>query len=865
MDNKRQGKKFTKRDHYRQISTQSQANVNAKHIDVEKFVETRAYEITAMQQALESSKKMNNARAFQTLPRHLRRRAASHNVKRVPFRLRAKTILEQQKSAMNKSPAASKKAEEKEQPIKNRRHRRKGSVLVKEYTRRQQGKRWLETHIWHTKRMRMKEKWGIMIAETPNDKSHRAIYKALHKAIIHDTSYTKTVEIKGPYLDIVKLFSGICISERDLTSKMYTNGTHIIPLILCKKDIRKVIGPANGIWQNFLENDNSKSDDMVVDSQSSSFYLRFHPGMNEQVMFQLGDQLRVMALQDVVSVCDKSLKIMSVDIYGAKATELLQSVLEFSPNKNQNDSGSKKTSISEKIWNCLRNVSDSKSVPEGLVLQLESIDPRLKFPQKMKSKKSNVPKTPDAIKNHEDMVNKEYGDTIEHLNNYFGMAPQDIQTNGVWSTGYCKQLLDSKKSEGELNSRRQNLLIPGTKLEYTKEDISIPIILVRRGPSHIIGSSHEQLPFSRDCISGWTFICPSGFVLDFWKSFVFAGGRAIGLREHAMLCFESLIPYFPECWALTESYNEYFFGSKDGKTLGQLQTEYDRWKKKPASKKENYMKKGVTSPFYPLLYKLVGLEEPQEHLKYSFMNTDQKESQLDKSFNESEPKIIAKSDPTIDPWMIVSSFELECIRKMLKPLENQTQYSDFSFTKWIEPLMQKCDQTKNSLNESMSIYSLPSQESYRKSLVRVSLLSVSRGTPTSNAAIALPEIAKDVNNDFDGESSDENSGLVSGDKNPESKKRLFPNQGSTIGYVMGGDFSYSSSKGAAIGICSLEGLYKIWMMHGVNSKDVLDLVKKTRKPKVYNFIKSRKTIDDSIFVEVCNVDGKTRRLYSLYV
>ena len=35
-----------------------------------------------------------NSRAAQTLPRHLRRRAASHNVKRLPVRLRKKAMEE---------------------------------------------------------------------------------------------------------------------------------------------------------------------------------------------------------------------------------------------------------------------------------------------------------------------------------------------------------------------------------------------------------------------------------------------------------------------------------------------------------------------------------------------------------------------------------------------------------------------------------------------------------------------------------------------------------------------------------------------------------------------------------------------------
>ena len=40
-------------------------------------------------------------RVWQTLPRHLRRRAASHDVRRVPVRLRARAILEVRPTILN--------------------------------------------------------------------------------------------------------------------------------------------------------------------------------------------------------------------------------------------------------------------------------------------------------------------------------------------------------------------------------------------------------------------------------------------------------------------------------------------------------------------------------------------------------------------------------------------------------------------------------------------------------------------------------------------------------------------------------------------------------------------------------------------
>ena len=59
-------------------------------LDVSSFVKAREYEIKAMQASMSTSKKSLFSRAFQQVPNALRRRTASHNVKRVPKRLRTR-------------------------------------------------------------------------------------------------------------------------------------------------------------------------------------------------------------------------------------------------------------------------------------------------------------------------------------------------------------------------------------------------------------------------------------------------------------------------------------------------------------------------------------------------------------------------------------------------------------------------------------------------------------------------------------------------------------------------------------------------------------------------------------------------------
>lgn len=56
-------------------------------IKIEEFVNSRAGELSAIHAALLSKASDSTRTALQLLPRHLRRRASSHNIKRLPHRL----------------------------------------------------------------------------------------------------------------------------------------------------------------------------------------------------------------------------------------------------------------------------------------------------------------------------------------------------------------------------------------------------------------------------------------------------------------------------------------------------------------------------------------------------------------------------------------------------------------------------------------------------------------------------------------------------------------------------------------------------------------------------------------------------------
>lgn len=67
-------------------------------LKVPEFMASREYEVKQLQSAIHNSKSASSTRVFQSLPRKLRRRTASHNVKRIPKRMRNRALREMKKS-----------------------------------------------------------------------------------------------------------------------------------------------------------------------------------------------------------------------------------------------------------------------------------------------------------------------------------------------------------------------------------------------------------------------------------------------------------------------------------------------------------------------------------------------------------------------------------------------------------------------------------------------------------------------------------------------------------------------------------------------------------------------------------------------
>nr|OQO21452.1 hypothetical protein B0A51_11871 [Rachicladosporium sp. CCFEE 5018] len=266
----------------RTLATQTSSKA-FKHgeLDVDKFVKSREYEIRALEQGLVRSKKALTKRAFQQVPKELRRRTASHNVRKVPKRLqeRAKREMKDDKTptgaARRKKPtrhmrlrletakklralgakrkAAAEKAKYESvtvkpivdpgQPstapapspkpgqLKTRKPKPKKAALAEppvpkvKFRKRQKDKSWLPTHLFHAKRARMtppKEPlWKFSLPLTPTVKSYRPTHRAASErgAVCWDVSYVSTIALHGREASIGGMLRALGVDSAALGAK----------------------------------------------------------------------------------------------------------------------------------------------------------------------------------------------------------------------------------------------------------------------------------------------------------------------------------------------------------------------------------------------------------------------------------------------------------------------------------------------------------------------------------------------------------------------------------------------------------------------------------------------------------------------
>ncbi|KAH6679133.1 ribonucleases P/MRP protein subunit POP1-domain-containing protein [Halenospora varia] len=543
-------------------SSDAALNTNGE-LDLNSFLRAREFEIRALEDSMARCKDELMTRAFQQVPRDMRRRTASHNVKRVPKRLRERGAREMREdntptvdSAKRKPGSSrgrvraetakklgvlaakkkSKKGEGRDGDAgvetraarpKIRKDRLNGPPKPKsKFRKRQIHKTWLPTHMWHAKRAKMTEPkkplWRFSIPITCTEKSYRPTHRAggARGAVAWDMSYMSTIGLEGPMESLEKVLKLVGFDDPSLwesKGEKWRSGKRSWSSWLSRgsKDERIQIGPSTVIWCSSQPDSTNEADHVPKKRPVRRVFVRVHPAAFLEVWTEL---LRVSKMQrPSVRLEDLRFEIGSIDITGPGATETLLGILH-----PYEDSASSQNSH-EKTFHSLAGVTNASSLPSNSILAFSIMDPRLRYPPRP----VKLPKANDEEANFS---------LLEMLSTW--PVDASIPSPALFDrdTRWKATRLPAQKSI----NRRKALEKPGVYPSLKSTDPAIPIMLLA---SRSTASTSQQ--------GTWTLLAPWKCILPIWYGLVHyplsSGGnpRFGGINELRQTHFEHGVPMFP--------------------------------------------------------------------------------------------------------------------------------------------------------------------------------------------------------------------------------------------------------------------------------------------------------------------------------
>ncbi|KAG9478743.1 hypothetical protein GDO78_012417 [Eleutherodactylus coqui] len=741
-----------------------------KFLTVTKFAQARAAEINAMVKA--ASQKSSNSLVFQSLPRHMRRRAMGHNIKRLPRRLREIAKKEMEKTVHQKKEQSK---------SKSRKARRRHGNLQLEFNRRQRKNIWLETHIWHAKRFHMLKKWGYCLADRPTMKSYRACYRAMsNHCLLQDMSYYCCVELLGKEEDLFEALSRLCSIDTGPTFKAAPciSGKRQGSLVLYKADKypEEALGHVTFIWKPRSVSDTAcnkrqlwiwmhpafKADVLkelrlvcVCEERPDNFVCVSEPapppppteeppasvtgaGRKRKLKSKgekavpvkkiIGDGTRAVpdpyywtSTQTGITIRDLTMEIVRYRLVGPMSNCVLGDALHVAPLHEETEAPGPHSWWADYCKDPDKVLRHNNQ--ESLFKILKGLESAAQIPSgtvlglTVGDPRLNLPdKRTKSFPNVESYEDRDKVKSVTQAG-----VPVECTESLIWSSDVRSHVLDNKISEQEFNRLRSELLIPGTKLDLHNSESKIPVLLIQQ-PGKVTGKDRPGWG------SGWDICLPKGWGMAFWIPLIFRGVRVGGLQQrlqHFQYMGAPNVPGdFPDTPAGVQSAQE---------TKAQLLEKYTR---RPPAKRTNFIKHGVLSPFHCPWDQLtrewelrpsVGLEFPKVQLKVD--NLEIKEEPADSPADE---EMSMESSAVTEEKTVLEDIEG---RKDFSVLRNKKILQNFSAL--VAPVSHG---RKGPSDRSQQLSHLVGSvlRDFPRSLVWVRLSMLAKGSPELHALICSP-------------------------------------------------------------------------------------------------------------------------------
>uniref|UniRef100_UPI0037E952F7 ribonucleases P/MRP protein subunit POP1 n=1 Tax=Semicossyphus pulcher TaxID=241346 RepID=UPI0037E952F7 len=612
-----------------------------KYITAGAFARARAAEVSAMLKAV--NKTTGSCHVFGALPKHMRRRAMSHNTKRLPLRLRDVANRMREKSLQ----AGSKKKEQAKN--KSRKARRRHGNMLLEFNRRQRKNMWLETHIWHAKRFHMVKKWGYCLGDRPTYKCYRPCYRAMSShCLLQDLSYYCCIELQGEENKLLASLSQLTSKEAGPTfaAALSLSGQRQGSVVVYRAGQYPLqpLGPVTFLWRPQTEG-----------STHRQLWIWAHPTIKKDLLPELRTVCQcceavvpsvvpVVTPAEVVSTLEPDQKPEKTheakQITGTKRKQTCKDATRPQAKKILGDGT--RSPITQITW---------KSSSTGIIindLTMEIVRFRLIGPQShsvlvetleaatdcddINASKPSSLWWPEHCKDESKMsLHREQTDIYRTLQGIYlngelppgtvlGLTVDDprltlptkkvqslprvkhaqevdeeksrqLMLKGVpkhccqsylWERLVRDNVTENKISEQELNLMRSEVLVPGSKLTPTPLQSRVPILLVHQ-PGKQLG--HDMRAWG----AGWDLLLPKGWAMAFWVPLVYRGVRIGGLNMSLKQSQNKGAPHFPHDYPDCPS-GVHFQEEQEAELL-------DKFKRYPPAKRTNYIKHGCLAPF----------------------------------------------------------------------------------------------------------------------------------------------------------------------------------------------------------------------------------------------------------------------------
>ncbi|MEE6463466.1 hypothetical protein FKM82_005919 [Ascaphus truei] len=611
----------------------SDAPLVPKYITATMFAQARAAEINAMVKAV--SQKSSDSLVFQSLPRHMRRRAMGHDIKRLPRRLREIAKKEMEKSVHQKKEQSKSKC---------RKARRRHGNLQLEFNRRQRKNIWLETHIWHAKRFHMMKKWGYCLADRPTMKSYRACYRAMtSQCLLQDLSYLCCLELMGKEEDLLKALSRLTSVDTgpSFAAAPHLSGKRQGSLVLYKADKypEEMLGPVTFIWK-------PKCVPALL-SENRQLWVWTHPALKQDILKELrhvclceetpdniickpepvpvpqtdeqkavlksvgkkrkkqdGDGERAVPVKKIIgdgtrdsiepyswlskatsiTIRDLTMELVRYRLIGPLSHCVLTDALRAAPvHKGMENADAGPHSWWTEYCGNPDNIS-LHDRQESMFKLLQGIgSPGEILPGTILGLTVGDPRLTLPKKKTKSVPNLENYDDREKVKSItLEGVPVECAQSVIWSSDIRSNVTGNKTSEQEINILRSELLVPGSQLDLGSNESKIPVLLIQQ-PGKVTGMERPGWG------SGWDVCLPKGWGMAFWIPLIYRGVRVGALRQglqHSQYMGAPYVPSdFPDCPAGVLSAKE-----REKSLL-------DVYKRRPPAKRTNFIKHGILAPF----------------------------------------------------------------------------------------------------------------------------------------------------------------------------------------------------------------------------------------------------------------------------